>query len=100
MKNEKRFLERMNEIDDELIIRADESTVVNNKKKFHKRIVIIVAAILAVCAVSATATALHFKNSHGDCDCKYDIITVPVSDVFWVDKREKNNNKILSRRSY
>ena len=93
MKNEKRFLERMNEIDDELIIRADESTVVNNKKKFHKRIVIIVAAILAVCAVSATATALHFKNSHGDCDCKGDVINVPISDVFWIDKREKNNNK-------
>lgn len=101
MKKERRFLERMSEIDDELITRADELVVVNSKRNFHKKLVIIAAAILAVCTVSATVTALYVrnKNSHVDCDCIDDVIEVPISDVFWIDKREKNDNKLMTESS-
>ena len=94
MKNERRFLERMSEIDDELITRADNSVAANNKRNFHKRLVIIAAAILAVCAVSATAATFYIKNKNQHFDTSEDVIHVPISDVFWVDKREKNKRVV------
>ena len=101
MKNSRKFLERMNELDDELIIRADESVSVNKKSNSKKMWIIIAAAILVVCTVAATATALYIrnKNQHIDCDCNGDVITVPISDVYWLDTRERNNKEHLIENS-
>lgn len=102
MKNSRKFLEQMNELDDELIVRADESAIVNKNNRFNKKLIIIVAAILAVCAISATVSVLHFRGQsqdEKDTDEYGDVIQAPISDVYWVDTRERNNKDHLIENS-
>ena len=102
MKNSRKFLEQMNELDDELIVRADESVIVNKNNRFNKKMIIIAAAILVICTISATAAALHFRGQsqdEKDTDEYGDVIQAPISDVYWVDTRERNNKDHLIQNS-
>ena len=102
MKNSRKFLERMNELDDELIVRADEAIIVNKKSDSKKRLIIIAAAILAVCAISATVAVLHFRGQSQDgkgTDEYGDVIHSPISDVYWVDTRARNDKQSLIQNS-
>ena len=96
MKNSRKFLELMNELDDELIVRADESAIVNKNNHFNKRLIIIVAAILAVCTIAITATVLYIRNENqnNDYNCNGDVLQVPIFDVCWVDNRERNGKGV------
>ena len=102
MKNSRKFLEQMNELDDELIVRADESAIVNKNNHFNKKVIIIAAAILVICTISAMAAALHFRGQsqdERDTDEYGDVIQAPISDVYWVDTRERNNKDHLIQNS-
>ena len=98
MKNRRRFLERMSEIDDELLIRAEDGTAVNKSKRSYIKWVIIAAATLVVLTASLTAVILGVKDSsQGGANVgsdMEDVLQVPISDVYWSDTREKNTNTV------
>lgn len=91
MKNGKRFLERMNEIDDELLLRSEGASASNKNNGVYKKLILIVAAAFLLCAMVLTAAGLFIRKPWNDADDgEGDILTVPISDVYWVDTRERN----------
>ncbi len=102
MKNRIKFLERMSEIDDELLVLAEPTAQKNGKSVFCRKWVIAAAAILAICAISLTVVVLHFKKQNegvnGDIN---DIQQAPISDIVWVDNRKRNDkHSILGENAY
>ncbi|MBE6533875.1 MAG: hypothetical protein E7678_02765 [Ruminococcaceae bacterium] len=96
MKNSRRFLERMNEINDEFLMRAEDA-VENKKRRSYIKWVIIAAAVCAIAAISLTVMILNSKeDSNSDSD---DVLEVPISDVYWVDTRERNNLQAQQEQS-
>ena len=98
MKNRKRFLERMSEIDDELLLRADGVERGRKKSNSYKKWIILAAAILVTSTVVATATVLHVRNED-DMDNVDDVLQAPISDVCWVDTRERNDKNAMIENS-
>ena len=92
MKKNRRFLERMSEIDGDLLLRAEESEIVKNKRSSYRKTVILAAA-LAVCAIFLTVGIFHINEANKNTNDTEDILQVPISDVYWVDTREHNGNK-------
>ena len=95
MKNSRRFLERMSEIDDELIIRAEACSIENKKSRARMKWVIIAAVLGLVLATSLTVAILSIKEGSKNGNESEDVLQVPISDVYWVDTRERNNKEHL-----
>lgn len=98
MKNQRKFLERMSELDDELLMRADDSAIAKKKSGSRMRWIIISAAALClVIAASITAVIFATRGREGNESDLDDVLQVPISDVYWVDKRERNKNEALTQ---
>ena len=98
MKNQRKFLERMSEIDDDLLMRADDSAIAKKKSGSRMRWIIISAAALCL-VIAASITAVIFATrgraeNESDLD---DVLQVPIDDVYWVDNREQNKNQVLTQ---
>lgn len=100
MKNRRRFLEGMNDIDNELLMRAEESEIVNKKSGSRMKWIIIAAVICLVLVISLTVAIFSIReglkngsdtNIGSDLE---DVLQVPISDVYWSDTREKNTNTV------
>lgn len=100
MKNSKIFLERMNEIDDELLLRSEGASASNKNNGVYKKLILIVAAAFLLCAIVLTAAGLFIRKPWNDADDgEWNILTVPISDVYWVDTRERNDNNVAFEQS-
>lgn len=100
MKNSKIFLERMNEIDDELLLRSEGASTSNKNNGVYKKLILIVAAAFLLCATVLTAAGLFIRKPWNDADDgEWNILTVPISDVYWVDTRERNDNNVAFEQS-
>lgn len=102
MKNEKIFLDRLNELDDELILEAESA-----HKSSGNRWIKILAVAAIICVLLALTIMTVFSNidtslnadeggsleDGGDLE---DVLQVPISDVYWVDTREKKANAYTS----
>ena len=81
MKNSQKFLECMSEIDDELIIRADDCSVEKKKSRVRMKWVIIAAVLGLVLAVSLTVAIFSIKEGLKNGNESEDVLQVPISDV-------------------
>ena len=99
MKNRRCFLERMSEIDDELLLRAENSAVVKNKGNSYKKWAILAAALVVVCAISLTVGFFYINEKNQNINDTEDILQVPIFDVYWVDNRARNNKNIAFNES-
>lgn len=95
MKNQRKFLERMSEIDDELLMRADDSAIAKKKSGSRMRWIIISAAALClVIAASITAVIFTTRDREGNRSDLDDVLQAPISDVYWMDTREQNGKNV------
>lgn len=95
----KDFLDLMENIDDALLLRAEQETK-KKKSALLLRIGIAAAVICAFVAITLAILIPNIKNGSdsgidGDADGA-DTLTVPISDVFWVDTRERNGKNYAS----
>ena len=91
MKKSRRFLERMSEIDDEILLRTEEPAAVKNKSNFYKKWFVLAASLVIVCAILLTVGIFYFNKKNQNTNNTEDLLQVPISDVYWVDTRERNN---------
>ena len=93
------FLDLMGDIDDELLLRAEEKN--KTKKGIALKIGIFAAVICAVVAITLAILIPGMKNGKNNAssgvDNELDTLTAPISDVYWVDTRERNGNNTLSQ---
>ena len=95
MSNGRKFLERMNEIDDELLERA-ESSVVHTWRGRMGRKWIVLAAVIGIAVITAlTASVLYIRGNQNDSGANNDIQEIPISDVIWTDTRDRNGNSVI-----
>ena len=93
MKNSKRFLERMNELDDDILNQAENTK--KNRGHFLK-IGIIAAAIGFIVVIALLVAIPSIKNAWKNHDVgEEQFLQVPISDVYWVDTRKRNDNEYL-----
>lgn len=101
MKNSRKFLERMNDIDDELLLRADKPNVKEKKHKANLKWVIIAAVLCFISIISFAVAAFYIREGlkNGNIEENEDVLQVPISDVYWIDTRERNNKDSLVENS-
>ena len=95
MSNERKFLERLNEIDDSLLERADRITINVSKWRWGKKWIIIAAVISLVCIAILTLSVLYIRDDQMNDGAEEDTLKVPISDVYWIDMREHNNKSAI-----
>ena len=91
MKNSKRFLERMSELDDELLLNAEKVEIKSSKGNLNKRWIVIAAALVTVCAILFTVGIFYINEKNQNTNDTEDVLEVPIFDVYWVDHRERND---------
>ena len=96
MKNSKRFLERMNELDDDVLKQAENCS--KRRGSFFK--IGVIAAVVALIAVIAILIAIPsikkaFENNDNG---EEDLDQVLITEVYWVDTRKRNDSGYLTEQ--
>jgi hypothetical protein len=95
----KEFLDLMGNIDDELLLRAEKKN--KSKRGIALKIGIFAAVICAIFVITLAILIPGMKNGKNNAssgvDNELDTLTAPISDVYWVDTRERNGNNTLSQ---
>lgn len=90
------FLKMMNGVDDELLMRAENSDAPRISRGAWIKWGVI-AAVICLIAVSVIATVILSREDgsvNGDTDTVEDVLQVSMSELFWFDTRERNGKKV------